>query len=173
MAAVASEDLVLRPGLRNFTATHDVAAPAETAFGLVCAVEKWPVWLSFVRSARPLDRTAPLAVGSEIVLRSTLPGEEEQLYEVDAYLTNHHLSLVGAYSVRRRIEFRIERKTAISRVHARVSYPSYHGRFGALMDRWKNGRKIGNALEDALVHFKGMVEMHDETSSLAVIDLDC
>ena len=173
MAAVATEDLLLRPGLRSFTATHDIASPAEAPFALICAVEKWPAWLSFVRSARLLDRDAPLGLGSEILVRSLLPGEEEQLFEVDSYITNHHLSLVGAYSVRRRIEFRIERKTAISRVHARVSYPSYHGRVGALMDRWKHGRKIGTALEDALVHFKGMVEVHEETSPLAVIDLDC
>ena len=75
--------------------------------------------------------------------------------------------------MRRRIEFRIERKTLISRVHARVSYPSYGGRMGVMLDRWKHARKIGVALDEALVHFKGLVEMHSETAALALIDPDC
>jgi hypothetical protein len=34
------------------------------------------------------------------------------------------------------------------------------------MDAWKHGRRFERGLDDALVHFKGMVE-------LAVIDRDC
>ncbi len=155
------------PGLRCFNASLDIDSPAEEAFALLCAVEKWPVWLSFVRSARMGDSAAPLGLGSEVILRSSLPGEQEQLYEVDGFISNFHLSLVGAFSVRRRLDFRIERKTTRSKVHVRLAYPAYHGRLGELMDRWRHGRKLAAALDDALVHFKGLVEYRRDDPVLA------
>lgn len=155
------------PGLRCFSANLDVDSPAEDAFALLCAVEKWPVWLSFVRSARMVDPSAPLQLGSEVILRSTLPGDEEQLYEVDGFIGNFHLSLVGAFSVRRRLDFRIERKTTRSKVHVRLAYPAYHGRIGVIMDSWRHGRKLAAALDDGLVHFKGLVEYRRDDPVLA------
>lgn len=155
-----------RPGLRSFSASVDVETSAEEAFALLCAVEKWPVWLSFLRSSRLINPAAPVALGSEVVVRSSLPGDEEQLYEVDAFISNYHLSLVGAYSVRRRLDFRIERKTARSKVHVRLTYPAYHGRIGELLDRWRHGRRFSVALNDALVHFKGLVEYRREEAAL-------
>jgi uncharacterized membrane protein len=160
-------ELADRPALRSFSASLDIDTAAEEAFTLLCAVEKWPVWLSFLRSARLADPKAPVELGSEVVLRSTLPGEPEQLFEVDSYISNYHLSLVGAYSVRRRLDFRIERKTSRSKIHVRLSYPAYHGRLGALMDRWLRGRKLSSALDDALVHFKGLVEYRRDDPVLA------
>jgi hypothetical protein len=150
------------PGLRSFSASVDVDSSAEDAFAIVCAVEKWPVWLSFLRSARLGESNIPLRVGSDVVVRTTLPGEEEQLFEVDAFIANYHLSLVGAYSVRRRLDFRIERKTTRSRVHVRLSYPAYYGRVGLLLGGWRRGRRLAAALGDALVHFKGLVEYRRE-----------
>ncbi len=115
-----------------------------------------------------------------MIVRSSLPGDEEQLFEVDAFIANYHLSLVGAYSMRRRIDFRVERRTSRSRVHVRLAYPAYHGWVGALLDRWRRGRKLSNELDDALVHFKGLVEHHRDdpvvvgsTLTLAVVDADC
>ena len=131
---------------------------------MLCAVEKWPVWLSFLRSARPAGADC---IGSEVVVRSCLPGEEEQLYEVDAFTPNYRLSLVGAYSMRRRFDFRIERRTSSARVHVRFRYPAYHGRFGRLVDVWRHRRKLAAALEDALVHFKGLVEYRRNDPILA------
>lgn len=150
-------DAHARPGLRSYSASLDIDCPVEDAFALLCAVEKWPVWLPFIRSAAPADQASPLAVGAEVTVRSSLPGHGEQLYEVDQFITNYHLSLVGAYSVRRRLDFRIERKTTRAKVHVRFSYPSYGGRFGALMGAWK-GRRMERVLDEALVHFKGLVE---------------
>jgi uncharacterized membrane protein len=160
-------DTPAQPGRRSLSASLDVDTPAEEAFALLCAVEKWPVWLSFLRSARLAQGSPALQLGSEVVVRSSLPGEEEQVYEVDAFIANYHLSLVGAYSVRRRLDFRIERKTTRSRVHVRLSYPAYHGRLGALMDGWRRGRKLATALDDALVHFKGLVEYRRDDAVLA------
>jgi uncharacterized membrane protein len=154
-------DALAHPGLRSYSASLDIATPIEEAFALLCAVEKWPVWLSCIRSSKVAEPASPLTQGSEVVVRSTLPGEEEQLYEVDLFITNYHLSLVGAYSVRRRIDFRIEQKTSRAKIHVKLTYPAYGGRMGAMMDVLKNGRKIERALDDALVHFKGLVEHHE------------
>ncbi|MBV8638645.1 MAG: hypothetical protein JO322_11220 [Candidatus Eremiobacteraeota bacterium] len=154
-------DALARPGLRSYSASLDIDSPVEDAFALLCAVEKWPVWLSCIRSAAAADPTASLALGSEVTVRSTLPGEEEQLYEVDQFIANYHLSLVGAFSVRRRIDFRIERKTSRARIHVRLAYPAYGGAVGVMMDSWKNGRKFERVLCDALIHFKGLVEHHE------------
>jgi uncharacterized membrane protein len=147
-----------RPGTRLLSACVDVQTAAEAAFALLCAVEKWPVWLSFLRSAELLDRDAPVAVGSELVLRSAIPGHDEQLFEVDHYITNHQLSLVGAYSIRRRLDFRLERKTARCKLHARLEYPAYGGRIGLLYDAIRGGRKLATQLEESLLHFKHLAE---------------
>ncbi|HTX58341.1 MAG TPA: hypothetical protein VMH02_01605 [Verrucomicrobiae bacterium] len=160
-------DAVAPRGLRTFNASLDVESPAEDAFALLCAVEKWPVWLSFLRSARLAVPSEPLGLGSDVIVRSSLPGEEEQHYEVDAYIANFHLSLVGAYSVRRRLDFRVERRTNRSRLHVRLTYPAYHGRLGEFLDRWRHARRLSGALNDALVHFKGLVEYRRDDAALA------
>ncbi|MEO6836006.1 MAG: hypothetical protein ABI231_08905, partial [Candidatus Tumulicola sp.] len=93
-------DLAAHPGRRWLSASLDVDSTAEEAFALLCAVEKWPVWLSFLRSVRLTESGAAIGLGREVIVRSSIPGEEEQLYEIDAFISNYHLSLVGAYSVR-------------------------------------------------------------------------
>ncbi len=155
--AVVSEALAAS-GLRSLYGSLDIESSAEDAFGLLCSVEKWPVWLSLLQSARLANPKDPICIGSEVIVRSWIPGETEQQYEVDQFITNHHLSLVGAYSVRRRIDLRIEGKTTRSKVHVKIVYPAYHGRLGALFDQVKHGRKLAAALEHSLVLFRGMVE---------------
>lgn len=159
-------DALARPGLRSYSASLDVESPVEDVFALLCAVEKWPVWLPFLRSASLADPASPLIVGSEVIVRSSLPGETEQRFEVDQLIANYHLSLVGVYSLRRRLDFRIEQKTSRAKVHVKLSYPAYGGRVGVMIDAWKHGRRLEQGLDEALVHFKGMLE-------LAVIDRDC
>lgn len=154
-------------GLRSHSASLELNCSAEEAFALLCAVEKWPVWLSFLRSARREAAEAELKIGSEIVIRSALPGAEEQLYEVDDLIANYRLSLVGAYSLRRRLDFRIERRSQSSKLHVKVAYPAYHGRLGGLLNHWQHGRRLSNALDDSLVHFKGLVEYRRDELVLA------
>lgn len=168
--AILSDELLSKSGTRSLAGALEIETTAETAFGLICAVEKWPVWLSFLRSAECVDPESPIGLGSEIVVRSLIPGESEQLYEVDQFISNYHLSLVGAYSVRRRIDFRIEQKTTRSKVHVRVAYPAYHGWFGAVYDRLKSGRRLASLLDDSLVHFKGLAEF-DNRSEVILADL--
>ena len=141
--------------------SQDLASSPEAAFALVCEVEKWPVWLSPLRSARRLVESDPLEVGSQVAVRGTIPGDDEELYEVDQFLPGHIVSLVGAYSIRRRIDFRIERKTDRSKLVVRLDYPSYGGMLGALFDRVTSRRRLEGALADSLVHFKGLVEFKD------------
>jgi uncharacterized membrane protein len=155
---VATSETPGHPALHGIYASQDLAIPPEPAFALLCEVEKWPVWMSFLKSARRTEPAAPLRLGSEILLRSAIPSEEEQLYEVDQLIQNHMLALIGAYSIRRKLDIRIERKSDRSRIVARVDYPSYGGALGALIDRFTIRRKLTLALEDSLLHFKGLVE---------------
>ena len=152
--------------IKPLTYAVDVHSDAPKAFGLICEIQKWPVWLSFLRSARLADPKKSLEVGSEVILRSSIPGEPEQLFEVDQYIENHMLSLVGAYSVRRRIEFRIERKSKTSKIVVRLEYPAYGGKLASLIDRITARRKLATALADSLTHFKGLVEFERHPDAL-------
>jgi hypothetical protein len=146
----------------------DVAASPVDAFSTLCEVEKWPVWLSFLRSARRLD-SGKFGLGSEVAIRSAIPGDEEEVYEVDRFLEGHVVSLVGAFSVRRRIDFRIESKSTRSKIVARIDYPAYGGVIGALLDRITARRRLDAALGDSLVHFKGLVEFKTDGGE-AILD---
>jgi len=139
-------------------ASIEVQRPAESAFSLLCAVEKWPLWLPFLRTAKVRDEEAQLRLGSEIFVRSAIPGDTEQIFEVDRFIQNHHVSLVGAYSTRRRLDFRLEGRSSRSRLHARLEYPAYGGRLGALYDRVRSARKLTAQFEEAVVHFKHLAE---------------
>ncbi|MBV9148910.1 MAG: hypothetical protein JO024_03530 [Candidatus Eremiobacteraeota bacterium] len=152
--------------MKPLTYAVDVQSDPQKAFGLICEIPKWPVWLSFLRSARLADAKKPLQIGSEVVLRSSIPGETEQHFEVDQYIENYLLSLVGAYSVRRRIDFRIERKSKTSKIVVRLDYPAYGGRLASLIDRVTARRKLATALADSLAHFKGLVEFERHPDAL-------
>ena len=158
---LATHGAVERRSPNALTCSQDLGSSPEAAFSLICEVEKWPVWLSFAKTARRVYESAPLGLGSEVALRGAIPGEEEELYEVDQFLDGYIVSLVGAYSLRRRIDFRIERKSSRSKIVVRVDYPSYGGVLGALIDRMTARRRLDRALVDSLVHFKGLVEFKD------------
>ncbi|BDE06693.1 hypothetical protein WPS_19690 [Vulcanimicrobium alpinum] len=155
-----------RPSARALHRCQDLASPARTAFDLACEVEKWPVWLSFIRSARRVAADEPLALGSEVAIRSNVPGDDEELFEVDRFIPGHQLSLVGAFSVRRRIDIRVEQKSERSRVVVRVDYPTYGGFVGKVIDRLTRRRRLDAALNDALIHFKGLCEFEREPDAL-------
>jgi hypothetical protein len=156
-----------RPSTRAVHRAQDVASPAATAFARVCEIEKWPVWLSFLRSARLTEPHLPIGEGSEVAIRSNLPGDDEELFEVDRFIDGYHVSLVGAFSCRRRLDFRIEQKSERSKIVVRVDYPTYGGIFGALVDRFTRRRKLDLALGNSLLHFKGLVEFEREDGILA------
>jgi len=156
-----------RPSARAIHRAQDVATPAATAFARICEVEKWPVWLSFLRSSRLTEPHLAFGEGSEVAIRSNLPGEDEELFEVDRFIDGYHVSLVGAFSCRRRLDFRIEQKSERSKLVVRVDYPTYGGAVAALVDRFTRRRKLDLALGDSLLHFKGLVEFEREDGILA------
>lgn len=139
-------------------ASVDLQRPAERAFSFLCAVEKWPLWLPFLRTAKVREDQPRLQLGSEILVRAAIPGDADQIFEVDRFIQNHHVSLVGAYSTRRRLDFRLESQSSRSRLHAKLEYPSYGGRIGALYQRWRSARRLSAQFEEAVVHFKHLVE---------------
>ena len=143
-------------GSIRFESCIDLPAMPEEAFALLCAVEKWPAWLPLVRSAEL--RSAQLALGSEILVRLREPRDEEQLFELDRFISNHCLTLVGAFSSRRRIDFRIERQSNRARLRISWHYPTYHGALGRLLARIRRGRQIAVALDRAAAQFLGLLE---------------
>ncbi len=120
-----------------------------------------------MRSARLTEPHLPIGEGSEVAIRSNLPGEDEELFEVDRFIDGYHVSLVGAFSCRRRLDFRIEQKSERSKIVVRVDYPTYGGVMGALVDRFTRRRQLDLALGDSLLHFKGLVEFEREDGVLA------
>ena len=114
-------------------------------------------------------RRRGLRLGSEVAIRSTIPGDDEELFEVDGYIHGHMLSLVGAFSCRRRLDLRIERKTERSKLVVRLDYPTYGGVLSELVDRLTTRRKLDVALGDSLVHFKGLAEF-DRTGGTLLDD---
>lgn len=161
-------EAVPRTGVRTLTACVDVQAGADAAFALLCEVEKWPVWLSFLRSAHV--SSDGLAPGCEVVLRSAIPGEDEQLFEVDRMITNNQLSLVGAYSTRRRLDFRLERKTERCKLTVRLEYPAYGGKLALMVDALAAGRKLSTQLDESVTHFKHLAEYNHNAKDELLAD---
>lgn len=159
-----------KTGTRSLSASVDIQTAAEPAFALLCTIEKWPLWLSFLRSAELTDGATAIGPGSEVLIRSALPGDTEQLFEVEHFVTNHQLSLVGAYSVRRRMDFRIERKTTRCRLHARLEYPAYGGRLAMLYDGIRSARKLATQLDESVVQFKHLAEYNGNAKDELLAD---
>ena len=166
---MAVTDDAFVPGLQSHSASLDLDCSAEDAFALLCAVEKWPVWLSF--SAQRATRGVRWRIDARQRSRHSFVASRRRRrssYEVDGLIANYRLSLVGAYSLRRRFEFRIERRTT-SRAASTCGWPippitDGSGRFSI----------AGNAaagsqapLDDSLVHFKGLVEYNRDDAVLA------
>lgn len=164
---VELQDAPAPRGLTSLRASLALDSPAEATFALLCSVQKWPVWLSFLRSAKPVVAGAALGLGSEVVLCEGRVDAKEHLYEIDRFIANYHLSLVGAYSMRRRLDFRIENRLSRSKLHVNLTYPTYGGRLGTLLGGWKYARSVATALERGLIHFKGLAEFRNEERLLA------
>ena len=146
----------------QLVATEELNVSADIAFSRICAVQTWPVWLSFVKRAELEDRTSLLTHDSDILLLSDLFDGKEEVFEVEELIEPYLLTLVGAFSCRRRIQFRVESKNEISRVIVKIAYPTYGGIVRKYTDRLMFRRKLHTALAQSLQTFKGLVE-HDAT----------
>ncbi|HEV3158001.1 MAG TPA: SRPBCC family protein [Candidatus Baltobacteraceae bacterium] len=143
--------------------SHHLAVPASAVFDLISEVEKWPVWFSLLTSVRIAEPGLRLDLGTELLIRSRIPGEDEQIFEVDQYRKDRLLSLVGAYSLRRRIEFRIEPRDEFSSLQIRLDYPVYGGVVGQFFDQLTARRRLTAQLKDSLIHFTGLVEYNEHS----------
>ncbi len=149
----------------------DLGSSPEAAFAFICEVEKWPLWLSFLRSARRIDLDPiPFGEGCEVAVRGAIPGDAEEYYEVERFIDGHMVSFVGLYSTRRRIDFRIERKSQSARLVVRLDYPAYGGPLGAFIDRMTARRRLASALDVSLEHFRGLIEFKERTQDRELVD---
>jgi hypothetical protein len=146
----------VQAGAGRIVCSQDLNVPSERAFGLLCDLERWPDWLSFVRSAR-VEGGAPLGTGAEIAIDAAIPGGDGA-FEIEHFIAGHVLALVGAYSVRRRLDFRIEGLGPRCRLVVRLEYPAYGGVLGGLLDQVTARPRLTRALGGSLVHFKNLVE---------------
>ena len=144
----------------QLVATEELHVSAEIAFARICSIKTWPVWLSFVKRAELEDPGNTLTHQSDIVLLSELFDGKEEVFEVEELIEPYLLTLVGAFSCRRRIQFRVERKDDISRLIVKIAYPSYGNLIGRYTERFMFRRKMQTVLTESLQTFKGLVE-HD------------
>lgn len=144
----------------HLVVSEDLEVAPEIAFARLCSVETWPVWLSLVKRTTLNVPQQRLQLGSDITLWSELSRGREEIYEVDEFIEPYILNFVGAYSCRRRIEFRIERRNEESRIVVRICYPIYGGPLFESVDRLTLRPRLIAALEHSLETFKGLVE-HD------------
>jgi hypothetical protein len=161
---------VQQAGAGRIVSTQDLDVPSERAFALLCDIERWPVWMPFVRSARFAGASTSLGPGAELVVDAAILGDDDGLYEVEHFIAGHVLSLVGVYSVRRRIDFRIEGLGLHCRLVARLDYPAYGGIVGNLLDQITARPRLSRDLAAALLHFKGLAA-GDDGGGLGLDDL--
>lgn len=144
----------------QLVATEDLNVSADIAFSRICSIQTWPVWLSFVKRAELEDRASRLTHDSDIILSSDLSDGQEEVFEVEELIEPYLLTLVGAFSCRRRIQFRVETKDSISRVIVKIALPAYGGIVRRYTDGFMFRRKLHASLTQSLQTFKGLVE-HD------------
>jgi len=146
----------------QLVASEDLNVSAEIAFSRICSVQTWPVWLSFVKRAELDDHASVLSYSSDVILASDLSDGKEEVFEVEELIAPYLLTLVGAFSCRRRIQFRVESKGDISRVVVKIAYSTYGGLLRKYADHLTFRRKLHSSLSQSLQTFKGLVE-HDAT----------
>ena len=150
--------------------TQELGVVPTVAFARVCELEKWPVWFSLATSVRRVERgAATLACGDEVALRSSIPGEPEEIYAVDQLVPDRRLVLVGIYSLRRRIEITVEPCGAYAQIELSVGYPIYGGAVGIFADGLRRRRRLQRMLAASLLDFKALVEYR--TDDVALGDL--
>jgi hypothetical protein len=141
-------------------ASENLSVSAEIAFSRICSIQTWPVWLSFVRRAEFDGYPGLLTQASDIVLASDLSAGMEEVFEVEELIEPYLLTLVGAFSCRRRIQFRVDRKDDVSRLTVRIAYSRQGGLLQGFVARFLSRRKLNGLLAQSLQTFKSLVE-HD------------
>lgn len=144
----------------------DISAPVERVFDFVSEIAKWPVWFGFIVSAQQPDHR-PLALKEEIHLCLHARRRRwHEAFEVTRLVRNAFLSIEGAYSTSRRIDFRFEQRGGHTRVACAVGYPVYGGWIPALADVMFTRPAIARDLRESLVKLRCALEEIPEVLSL-------
>lgn len=140
----------------------DIAAPAEKAFALVTDISRWPVWFSPVVSAQHPE-SLPVALDEELLVCLHCGRRRwHESFEVTRFVRNAFLSLEGAFSAARRIDFRFEQRAGHTRVACAIGYRVF-GVVPSIVDAAFNRQRVKRELRDSLVHLKGLLEHQVET----------
>jgi hypothetical protein len=146
----------------SLVASEKLNVSADIAFSRICSIQTWPVWLSFVKRAELDGYPGVLTTSSDILLASDLSDGKEEVFEVEELIEPYLLTLVGAFSCRRRIQFRVESQDDVSKVIVKIAYVTHGGLLQKYADYLTSRRKLHSALVQSLQTFKALVE-HDAT----------
>jgi len=135
----------------------DVAVPAERAFAAIADISHWPVWFSSVVSAQHPD-SLPVALGEELtVCLNAGKRRWRETFEVTRFVQNAFLSLEGAFSAARKIDFRFEQRGVLTRIACSIGYPVF-GVAGRIVDAAFKRRRVRADLRESLLRLKGILE---------------
>lgn len=144
----------------------DVSVPVERCFSFVSDISRWPVWISSIVSAQHPE-ARPVAIDEELLL-CLHAGKKRwhEHFEVTRFVRNAFLSLEGAYSAARRIDFRFEQRGRQTRVACAIGYPLFGGILTKWLDAMSRRRRVQRELRDSLTRLKGLLEEHVESATI-------
>ena len=141
----------------------DVAMPVESVFSFVTDVSRWPVWIPSVVCAQQPE-SLPIALDEELLLCLHAGRKRwHETFEVTRLVQNAFLSLEGAYSAARRIDFRFEQRGRQTRVACTMGYPLFGGFVTRWIDSISRRRRVRRELRDSLMRLKGLLEERVES----------
>jgi uncharacterized membrane protein len=136
----------------------DVAVPADRAFAAVADISRWPVWFSSVVCAQHPD-SLPVALGEELSFCINAGKRRwRETFEVTRFVPGAFLSLEGAFSAARRIDFRFEQRGAMTRIACAIGYPVFGGVLGSIVDAAFKRRRVRADLCESLQRLRGLLE---------------
>ena len=144
----------------------DVSVPVENAFAFVTDISRWPVWITSIVSAQH-PQAKPVAVDEELLL-CLHAGKKRwhEHFEVTRLVRNAFLSLEGAYSAARRIDFRFEQRGKQTRIACAIGYPLFGGFVTRWLDAISRRRRVRRELRDSLSRLKGLLEERVESPTV-------
>jgi hypothetical protein len=149
----------------------DVGVPAERAFACIADISRWPVWFNSVVCAQHPE-SLPVAMGEELLLCLHSGRRRwQENFEVTRFVPPAFLSLEGAFSAARRIDFRFIQRPTITRIACTIGYPVFGGFLSTLADAAFKRRRVRADLRESLLRLKGMLEEQAESYTLGD-DLD-
>ncbi|HXW77545.1 MAG TPA: SRPBCC family protein [Candidatus Eremiobacteraceae bacterium] len=141
-------------------------APADAAFAFATDITRWPLWFTPVVCAQHPE-SLPLAVNEELLLCLHAGRRRwQERFEVTRLVRNAFISLEGAFSAARRIDFRFEQRGRQTRVACAMGYPVFGGAIARFFDSLFRKRRVQSEVSDSLHRLKALVEERLHVSPL-------